>query len=152
MELTEADTASSKSYTEIFDEQLPFYISLGMSATEYWEGDTALPYFYRKAWKMKSKYKADHENYLAWLQGMYIADAISSCFGKNHHYPKEPYELKTPEQPKTKAEEQKIVKKAALGFAEFVAAKNAEFKRKNESKPAKEPDKADNLSSESNNS
>lgn len=133
MELTEADTdSSSKSYTEIFDAQFPFYLSLGMSATEYWEGDNALPYFYREMWKMKQKQRNDHENMLAWLQGQYIAEAISACFSKNHRYPKEPYKMEEPVKvPKNKEEEQKIVHEAAAGFAAFVATKNAEFRKKN---------------------
>lgn len=102
-----------------------------MSATEYWEGDNALPYFYRQMWKMKQKQRNDHENMLAWLQGQYIAEAISSYFSKNHKYPKEPYKTEEPvKEPKTKEEQQKIIKNAAAGFAAFVATKNAEFRKK----------------------
>lgn len=33
------------------------------------------------------------QNEIAYLHGAYVLEAIGSCFDKNHHYPKEPYEL-----------------------------------------------------------
>lgn len=79
---------------EIFDECCPFYISIGMTATEYWDGDASLPRYYRKAYKMKQQ----HENEQAWLHGLYVYDATISALthlspNKNNHknYTAKPY-------------------------------------------------------------
>lgn len=146
MALTEADTEScqNKTYTEIFEEQFPFYLSLGMSAKEYWEGECALPLFYRRAYKMKRRKEMDENNFLAWLHGLYVRDAIASCKFKNHRYPKEPYDLWKQEEPKTKAEVNKAVRTAAENFAAFVAAKNAEFTRKQKNRKVHSENMSDN--------
>lgn len=102
-----------------------------MTAEEYWEGDNTLPYFYRKAYKLRVKNKRDENNFNAWLQGQYMLDAIAACFTKSGKYPEKPYEFesKMPEL-KTEAEEQEFMRQAAEGFAAFVFAKNKERKRK----------------------
>lgn len=138
MELSEADdlnSISKKKFSEIFDELFPSFLAMGMSAEEYWEGDNTLPLFYRKAYKLKVKNEREEKNFFAWLQGRYIADAISTCFSRGASYPKEPYELESKDlKPKTEAEEKEIVRNAAEGFAAFVMAKNKERQRKQEAK------------------
>lgn len=130
MELTDAETGSSsnKKYSEIFDEQFPFYLSLGMSVKEYWEGDVALPYFFRQAYQMKQKQQKERENFFCWLQGQYFAEAIAACFSKGSKYPKEPYKLETAKEPQTVEEEREVMQNAAAKFAAFVAAKNAQMR------------------------
>lgn len=86
-----------KSYSEIFDECFPYYLSIGMTCEEYWEGDSALPIFYRKAQKLRN----DTENQKAWLQGMYFYEALCNvspvlhAFAKKgakpYPYPSKPY-------------------------------------------------------------
>lgn len=140
MELTGADKDSSakKKYSEIFDEQFPFYLSLGMTVDEYWEGDVTLPYFFRQSYREKHKQELEHENLIAWLQGQYIAEAIATCLAKNHNYPKEPYNLQKEEEPKTEAEKQIKVQNAAAGFAAFVAMKNTQMRKLRELETKKE--------------
>ena len=66
-----------------------------MSSAEYWEGDCLLTRYYRKAYKIKQ----EEINNNAWLQGVYVYDAISTALhnalkGKNtksRSYAKQPY-------------------------------------------------------------
>ena len=44
-----------------------------MTYKEFWEGDNDLPKFYRK----KHEYDLQHMNEMAYLQGVYVAKAIS---------------------------------------------------------------------------
>jgi hypothetical protein len=60
------------SYTETFWEQFPYYLSIGMTEDQYWDGDCALVRSYRKAEELRRK----NLNQQAWLQGLYIYDAI----------------------------------------------------------------------------
>lgn len=88
-----------RSYSEVFWEQFPAYLAMGMSSDEYWNGDSALTIAYRKAEKIKN----DRLNEQLWLQGMYIYEALCDAsplfrsFGKKgakaHEYAKEPYSL-----------------------------------------------------------
>lgn len=64
-----------RSYSEIFEECFPFYLSIGMSPEEYWKGDAFLPRAYRKAYRMKQ----EQINHNAWLQGLYFYDAAISA-------------------------------------------------------------------------
>ena len=98
--------------SEIFDECFPFYLSIGMTAEEYWHGDPSLPRAFRKAYKLKQ----EQINHDAWLHGLYVYDAVASvvsCFSKNtsshHQYATEPYSFsatKTEEEKKIEAEAQ----------------------------------------------
>ena len=99
--LNEEATTQDKSHTEIFEECFPFYLAIGMSYEQYWEGDPKLTQYYRKAYLIKQ----EEINNNAWLQGMYIYDAMSTALfnalrglGKSKppakDYAKQPYELK----------------------------------------------------------
>jgi hypothetical protein len=89
-----------KTYGEIFDECFPFYLAIGMSFAEYWAGDSSLTRYYRKAYKIKQ----EQDNNIAWLQGLYFYDAISTALhnamrGMNKSkppakdYAKQPYDI-----------------------------------------------------------
>lgn len=86
---------STKTYTEIFDEAFPFYLSIGMSYELYWHGEPNLVKAYREADEMR----VDRMNYEKWLQGLYIYHCIGALqpilnpFSKKHKaedYIKEP--------------------------------------------------------------
>lgn len=96
--------SGSRTYTEIFYECLPYYLSIGMTAEEFWEGDLALPIFYREAEKIRQERefkKADHD---AWLNGRYVYEAfccaapLLRAFAKKGTialpYPDKPYGMK----------------------------------------------------------
>ena len=62
----------SNSYTTVFYDQFPYYLSIGMSPEQYWDGDPTLVKYYRKADELKRKLR----NQELWLQGMYIYEAL----------------------------------------------------------------------------
>lgn len=97
-----------------------------MTAEQYWEGDCALPIFYRKAFEKKQQREFDNMDFNAWLHGRYIAEAISACFSKDSNYPEQPYSAKAEEQKKiaeSKTEEE-IMLEHVERFRNFVEAKN----------------------------
>lgn len=123
----------TKTYSEIFDECFPFYLAIGMSYAEYWEGDASLTRYFRKAYKIKQ----EQDNNNAWLQGLYFYDAISTALhnamrgmGKSKppakEYAKQPYELFKKE--KTEAEKAKEVEieqqKAAAWMQNLVVSQS----------------------------
>lgn len=91
--------ASQISYTEIFYEHFPFYLAIGMTADEYWNGDCTLTRYYKKAFEIKKEQKNEE----LWLQGAYIYDALCAvspvlhAFAprgtKPHPYLDKPYSL-----------------------------------------------------------
>ena len=127
-----------KTYTQIFEECFPFYLAIGMSYAEYWDGDPMLARYYRKAYHIKQ----EEINNNAWLQGMYIYDAVSTALynslrgmGKNKppakDYAKQPYEFKN--KVKTEAEKAKEVQieqeKAAAWMENFVRINQSQSHR-----------------------
>lgn len=74
-------------------------MALGMTPEEYWDGDSELCRYYRKAFELKTKL----QNQQAWLQGMYFYEALidaSPVFHdlakrgtKPHPYSSEPYQM-----------------------------------------------------------
>lgn len=67
---------STKSYTEIFNEAFPYYLSIGMSYELYWHGEPNLVKAYREADEMR----VDRMNYEAWLQGLYVYQAVGALY------------------------------------------------------------------------
>ena len=119
----------TKTNTEFLEENFHFYLAIGMSYAEYWEGDPKLAQYYRKAYKIRQ----EEFNNNAWLQGLYIYDAVSTALhnalrgmGKNpppaKDYAKKPYEIfkkeKTPEEKALEVEKEQ--EKAALWMEAFV--------------------------------
>ncbi|MGN0620558.1 MAG: hypothetical protein ACI4I9_01720 [Porcipelethomonas sp.] len=105
-------------YTDIFNECFPFYLSIGMTYEQFWEGDSTLPVFYRKAHKLKIRDEYDRINYTCWLQGLYMQAAVSSCFSRKSAYPEKPFELETDYKSK-QPDEQQMTDNADM-FAAFV--------------------------------
>lgn len=105
-ELTDASPRTIRKFSEIFEEQFPFYLSIGMSSAEYWEGDPSLPRYFRKAFKMRQQ----RENEQAWLHGLYVYDATISALThlskdkKDHKsYTHKPYSFDLEEQEEEEA-------------------------------------------------
>ena len=59
-------------YTERFYEAFPYYLSIGMSAEQYWNGDPSLARYYRKAEEIRN----EKRNKELWLQGIYFYEAL----------------------------------------------------------------------------
>jgi hypothetical protein len=131
-ELLETPT-QNKTNTEFFEESFPFYLAIGMSFAEYWEGDPKLAQYFRKAYLIKQ----EQFNNNAWLQGMYIYDAVSTALhnalrgmGKTKppakDYAKQPYDIfKKEKTPAEKAiEVEKEQEKAAAWMEQFVKSQS----------------------------
>lgn len=67
-----ADKPVPFSYTKIFEEHAPYYLSIGMTPAEYWNGDPRLVCDYRKAYELR----VEHENFISYLTGLYIYNAL----------------------------------------------------------------------------
>lgn len=67
---------STKSYTEVFNEAFPYYLSIGMSYELYWYGEPNLVKAYREA----DELRVDRMNYEAWLQGLYVYQAVGALY------------------------------------------------------------------------
>lgn len=89
------------------DELCSEYMKMGVPYHEYWHGDyTQLAYYYKAYEK-----QLEHENYVAWLQGAYIYDALCAVSPVLHAFAKggtkplpyleEPYKFKEEKDPET---------------------------------------------------
>ena len=56
----------------IFEREFPRYLSIGMSAAEFWDGDCLLVKAYREAQRLRD----EREDAIAWLQGRYVYEAL----------------------------------------------------------------------------
>ena len=96
-------------YRAAFEKACPYYLSIGMTATEYWDGDPSLPKYFRKAQELRNQIR----NQELWLQGMYVYEAIADvapilqAFAKKgakpRPYPDKPYAI-TDKEVEAKAE------------------------------------------------
>lgn len=117
-----------KSYTEIFEQLCPYYMSIGMSYDDFWNGDVFMVKAYRTAYELREK----RRNQELWLQGMYFYEALcdaSPLFRfsmkkgviKPEPYLKEPYPITAAEVREREAREAKQrEERLKAGFAAFV--------------------------------
>lgn len=106
---------------------------MGMTYEQFWEHDCLLVVPYRKAYQQR----LEHENYTAWLQGMYIYDAFSSVIsqafskGGGSRYPDKPYEFNKPKK-LTEAEKNEKKMQSGIDFMQRMTARFNEsyYKRK----------------------
>lgn len=100
------------SYSAEFKKWFPYFLSLGMTYDEYWNQDCTLV----KAYQDAEKIKRERTNTEAWLQGMYIYEALCDVSPIIHAfakagtkplpYPSRPYAL-TEEEIQRREEEEK---------------------------------------------
>lgn len=123
-----------QSYNEIFEQLCPYYMSIGMSYDEFWNGDVSMVKAYRKANELRDK----RRNQELWLQGKYIYDAlcdVSPLFRfsmkngtiKPEPYVKEPYPITAAEvrelEEREQREKEERLKAKFMAFAERVREK-----------------------------
>ena len=83
------------------DEKCILCMSLGMSYTDYWEGENCLPSFFIQAYNKRRKRELEEQNFSAWLNGLYCKNAfdvvLSNAFAKQGspraEYPGKPMEI-----------------------------------------------------------
>ena len=84
--LNEGEAISPKA---IFDEALPYYLTIGMPYELYWDGRPELVIPYRRADILRQK----RSNNDAWLQGVYFMYAVAATLDKKSKYPKVPFDI-----------------------------------------------------------
>lgn len=120
-----------KAYTETFHAHFPYYLSIGMTYDQYWNGDPQLVKAYRRA----AEISVERRNQEMWLQGMYIYDAlccaspILRAFTKKGTkpvpYPKEPYPLTQESSERSEDNKDKrIMEKGKAMLSAFMAMHN----------------------------
>jgi len=95
-------------YSEVFYEHEPFYLFVGMTEGQYWNGDATLTKKYRKVYE----YKKAERNQELWMQGLYIYEALLDVSPMFRDFVKKPHPLPYPDRPyaTTKEEEEERAK------------------------------------------
>ena len=125
----------SFTYTKQFYEHFPYYLAIGMTPEQYWDGDPALVKYYRKA----DEIKFERLNQEKWLQGMYIYEAICDAspilhsFAKRgtkpHPYVSSPYPLTDKQRKRDTVSKEKAIHDKGKKFMEaFMKLNNSKFK------------------------
>lgn len=130
-------SASPFPYTEIFNKKFPYYLSIGMTEEQYWDRDCCLVKFYREA----EEIRRERFNQEAWLQGMYIYDALARISPILHAFAKKgtkaqpyveeayPINKKTMEDAKLKKEKAKS-QKGVRYMQAYMVANNKRFEER----------------------
>ena len=129
--------APLKSYSEQFDEVFPYYLSIGMTESQYWDGDCDLVKAYRKADELRNH----RRNQELWMQGLYFYEAlcrvspIFHAFAKKGTKPvpyiEEPFPLtKRDIQDLEERKQKAIMQKGKNMMMAFMAQHNKKFERK----------------------
>jgi hypothetical protein len=123
----EQDSSPLYTYTEKFYEFFPYYLSIGMTPEQYWDGDCTLVKYYRKADELRN----ERRNQELWLQGMYIYEALCDvapilhAFAKKgtkpNPYSEKPYPLNAKQIEQNEEEKQRKVAEKGKRFMEMMA-------------------------------
>ncbi len=124
------------SYSEQFYEQLPYYLSIGMTWDEYWNDDCMKAKYYRQAFELSKK----RDNQKLWMLGAYFYEALCDvtpvlhAFAKKGSkplpYPSEPFPL-------TKKEAEDIKKAKELAKTATMKARMASWAAQDNAMQAK---------------
>lgn len=135
----DCSTPFKKSYRDVFNECFPFYLAIGMTPEQYWDGDPSLVRAYRKA----DEIRKNRMNEQMWLQGMYIYEALCDASPLYHDlakrgtkarpYSDKPYCL-TPEQKEKREEnhEKEVYDKGKAHMMQMMEIINARFAKQAE--------------------
>lgn len=143
--MTEESADAPQTMAEAFDAAFPQYLVMGMTYEQYWDMDCSLVIPYRKAYKLRQ----ESENRFAWLQGMYIYEALCDvspvlhAFAKSgtrvRPYPEKPYEFEDRrEKARERSSNQAKLDRSADRMNEIMNAFNASFRAKQEQKALQE--------------
>ena len=122
-------------YTERFHEQFPFYLSIGMTPDQYWNGDPDWARPFRRADEMRTERK----NQELWLQGMYFYEAICDASPILHDFAKKgtkpypyvdkPYPITEKQHKRNEIDKEKAkFEKGKKLMEAFMKANNSRFK------------------------
>lgn len=129
-------TVPLENYTTIFEKQFPYYLAIGMTAEQYWDGPAELVTAYRKAEEIRN----ERRNTEFWLQGVYVYDAICKASpilhafakkgAKPAPYPTEPYSISEKQEKKKEEKKEKAVYEKGKKLMEsFLQSTNKKFKK-----------------------
>lgn len=127
-------SSTPTTYSEQFEKLCSWYMSIGMTYDEFWEGDCVLPKYYREA----HEYRNTQKNQELWMQGLYVHEAVavvvSNALKKKGaspvKYPEKPHPITKLEQQYEK-EQQEIREKQNREKAKAIfSAWAAKFKPK----------------------
>ena len=117
-------------YTEKFYEMFPYYLSVGMTYEQYWDGDCTLVKYYRKAEEIRT----DRRNQELWLQGMYVYEAVCDVSpilhtfakkgAKPHPYPSKPYAISEKQIRQEREEKERKIAEKGKRFMEALMQSN----------------------------
>lgn len=98
VESYDSQSTEEKTFTEVFEEQCPYFMSIGMTYDEFWYGEPERVKFYRDSHILQCKSK----NQELWLQGMYFIRSIQTALDSKNKvkYFEKPIDIF----PKTEAE------------------------------------------------
>lgn len=131
---SEDKSAPPHTYTQRFYEAFPYYLAIGMTPEQYWDGDPELVKYYRKAEEIRN----EKRNQELWLQGMYIYEALCDASPIFHAFAKKgvkprpysaaPYALTSKEQKKEKEAREKAISSKGKRYMEtLMASTNKKF-------------------------
>ena len=121
-------------YTEQFYEMFPYYLSIGMTAEQFWDGDPHLAKYYRKA----DEIRTERRNQELWLQGIYIYEALCDVSPllhamakkgtKPHPYSAQPYSISEKQRKREEEDrERKVADKGRMLMERLMSQNNKRF-------------------------
>lgn len=126
--------SSNLTQTIVFERQCPYYLSIGMTYEQFWDGDAELAKVYREAEDLRTA----KMNRQLWLQGLYfyqalgtaLANAFASKGSVPHSYLEQPLAVTRAERKaeREKKEREKIA--VQIGFMERMLKIQAEKEEK----------------------
>lgn len=99
--------------SDMLDKLCPYYMMIGVSYDEFWNGDyTRLKYYVEK-----HKLEIEKRNQELWLQGLYnfdalttaISNALAKSASQRKKYPEKPYRITEKSEEEKQAEKEKMV-------------------------------------------
>lgn len=119
------------SVAEMFDDCFPYYLSIGMTYEQYWDGEPSLVVAYRKA----EDIRAHRKNWELYMNGRYVYDAVMRLIPSlNMWKPKEPIEYMSEPYPLTKKEYQDRIAREERKKQEEIRAKMFAFAKAHSTK------------------
>ena len=118
-------------YADVFKQACPFYLSIGMTWEQYWDGDNTMVKYYREA----EKIRVENRNTEMWIQGAYIYKVLEAFAPILPAFPKKgarvgeylPRPISLTEEDAKKKEEQE----SKINYEKNMTAMNAWMKRVN---------------------
>ncbi|MGN1345571.1 MAG: hypothetical protein ACI4V1_02200 [Eubacteriales bacterium] len=93
-------------FADFADSVCSYWMTVGVPCHEFWYGDPATFRYYEEVHRQEQK----HENFLLWLQGRYVYEAIGALIPALHPFSKDPKPLPYVSEPFPLTEEDQAAK------------------------------------------